>query len=72
MLNGTWLLKPIGVNSPQEFFGDFHPVEGIDGFIPVRVDVGISDASRERFSAAVVTLWLFTVLFSRGEGVRMG
>ena len=41
LLNGTGLLETVGVDTTEQLLRDFHTIEGLDGFIPVGVDVGI-------------------------------
>ena len=62
MLNRRWLLETIGVDSTEQFFGDFHGIERVDGLIPVGVDVGISKSAWEGFPPVVGLLWLIAVV----------
>lgn len=62
LLNSRGFLKTVGINTTKQFFGNFHTIESIDSFIPVGVDVGISDAARRGFAPVVgLCRWLFTV-----------
>lgn len=62
LLNSRGFLKTVGINTTKQFFRNFHTIESIDSFIPVGVDVGISDAARRGFAPVVgLCRWLFTV-----------
>lgn len=44
LLDGGGLLETVGVDATEELLGKFHAVEGLDGLVPVGVDVGIVQA----------------------------
>ena len=54
LLNGRGLFETIGVNTAEEFFREIHGVKGLNGFIPVRVNIGIGQAAGRGFVSAML------------------
>ena len=53
LLDGRGLLETVGVDAAEELLGKFHAVEGLDGLVPVGVDVGIGQAAGRGIVAAL-------------------
>jgi hypothetical protein len=48
LLDGGRLLETVRVDSAEEILGEFHGIKGLDGLIPVCLDVSIADSSESR------------------------
>ena len=53
LLDGRGLLETVGVDATEELLGKLHAVEGLDGLVPVGVDVGIGQAAGRGIVAAL-------------------
>lgn len=63
LLNGRGLFETIGINAAKQFFWEFHAVKGLNGFIPVGVNIGIGQAPLGFVSA--ILRRLFTVIWGK-------
>ena len=53
LLDGRGLLETVGVDATEKLLGELHAVEGLDGLVPVGVDVGIGKAAGRGIIAAL-------------------
>ena len=53
LLDGRGLLETVGVDATEELLGELHAVEGLDGLVPIGVDVGIGQAAGRGIVAAL-------------------
>jgi len=67
LLNSRRLFETVSIDTTKEFFGEFHFVKGLNGFIPVRINVGISQAAGGSFVSASIMRRLFTVVEKEKE-----
>ena len=56
LLDGRGLLETVGVDATEKLLGELHAVEGLDGLVPVGVDVGIGKAAGRGIIAALSLL----------------
>ena len=53
LLDGRGLLETVGIDTTEKLLGKLHAVEGLDGLVPVGVDVGIGQAAGRGIFAAL-------------------